>query len=242
MKANYLTKLAASLAALALVTGTMLACGGDDDDAADSGTKTGSGGGSSSVGQGGSSTGAGGSAAASSCVTTDDKCGSDTKEANANNSMTSMFGVCYKACCTADNKRGTQFTMTGPFATLFGGGTPGTCLEQEQKGTITADCPKVFEYVQEMARAAGVDAGAITGATGATGGTAGQGGLGQMLNQYNFEGCCRPEGTCGFNVASMQLGCVTLDQLQSAIPLMTTMTGGGTTTTTPAAKTCTYTP
>jgi hypothetical protein len=228
-KVSYLTKLGIFIASVAFVATTVAACGGDDDDTtATGGTTASSGGGGSSANtsQGGSSASTGNTStagtSASNCVTST-SCGS----AQCSTAGLGTSFLCIKACCTADNKCGSSISL-GAFAGLFGGtntqDTTAACLAQDQPGNENASCPSFMKFMADQ-----------MGDAGNMGGNIGQIGGNIQNSPYNYKGCCRPEGVCGFLVSGMKLGCAALTDLEGLFGGF----NGGTDTATVAAQKCT---
>lgn len=191
-KSSYLTRIITLSIASAFAVVTMVACGGDDDDTGPVATSNG---GSETTGQGGSTNATAGNGAAgttaAACAQTTTCGGTECSTAT----LTSRGG-CVQACCTADGKCGSQLK-----ASAMMGGTVGICVAQNQQGPANASCPTYSKALTDAYAAAAAAAGIDAGAMGDIGD------IGGGLMAYN--GCCRPDGNCGFLVSSLGWGCVT---------------------------------
>jgi hypothetical protein len=201
------------LSTAAVLTGLALYSCGDDDDSHGTGDTSFDGGAEKngkSVGQGGSRASRGEAGAAEegapSCVTSrtcgTETCSSSDIDGSAFADMAQgMNGTgCIEACCTTDNECGSRVKIVSY--------SPGvgmmviaatTCTKRDLPGTETEACPRYFDSFAGVKE----DAGST---------------MPSGLDALNFMGCCRPDGTCGYLVSIVGLGCLSSADTRAMLP------------------------
>jgi hypothetical protein len=106
--------------------------------------------------------------------------------------------TCVQACCTAKDSCGLAL-----IATIQTGAQQNAtaCIELNQEGNEYVFCPYFLDSL-------GVAGGFIS--------------LGDRngLVDINYQGCCRPDGACGFLVTSYGLGCVSIEEFSTVTALI----------------------
>jgi hypothetical protein len=97
---------------------------------------------------------------------------------------------CPQACCTASGACGLALAATSEAAAV----DATECLALAQAGTVSDSCPNYFDAFE-------------------VGGENLFPFERENLAENNFEGCCRPDGACGFMVSAYGLGCVSVHDM-----------------------------
>ena len=116
------------------------------------------------------------------------------------------YTLCVEPCCTEDNKCGSRLKITY-YVPQTGNvilSTP-ICIEQNQPGTQSASCSGLFDTMLAEFE----DAGTGSFSTALAG-----------LELFNYEGCCRPDGYCGYVIPHMGSGCASKADTRDIISLL----------------------